>query len=301
MPVSVPQELPESRYADLGSPVHYVEWEGPATRTFVLVHGLGGSHLQWALVGPELARSGRVLAVDLAGFGRTLRSGRSCKLTANRALLSHFIEEVAGGGPVVLGGHSMGGGIAMMQAAVEPASVEGLVLTSSVYPWAKGGRPSPVVIGGFALYRAPGVGEWVMRQRVSRLGAERVVRLGFRLNMVDPSRVPEWLLRRHVELLLERLDDPDGGAAFLEAARSLLRLGQNVERGRALLEDVKCPVLAIHGRQDRFVPAAFAWAATEAHPDWTIRVFPGVGHLPQIEAPERWLSVVTEWASALPG
>ena len=100
---------------------------------------------------------------------------------------------------------------------------------------------------------------------------------------------------------VERAADPDAAPAFLEAARSLLRLGENVERGRALLDDVKCPVVVIHGRQDRFVPAAFAWAATEAHPDWMVRVLPGVGHVPQLEAPERWLKAVEDWFATLGG
>ena len=40
--------MPPSRFADLDGPVHYVEWDGPPGRTFVLVHGLGGSLLSWA-------------------------------------------------------------------------------------------------------------------------------------------------------------------------------------------------------------------------------------------------------------
>jgi pimeloyl-ACP methyl ester carboxylesterase len=57
--------LPDDRFADLGGPVHYVEWDGPPGRTFVLLHGLGGSYLQWLVAGPELARLGRVVAIDL--------------------------------------------------------------------------------------------------------------------------------------------------------------------------------------------------------------------------------------------
>ncbi len=69
-------EVPQGRWVDLDGPTHYVEWTGPDERTFVLVHGLGGSVLSWLAVGPGLASSGRVLAIDLPGFGRTPRAGR---------------------------------------------------------------------------------------------------------------------------------------------------------------------------------------------------------------------------------
>jgi pimeloyl-ACP methyl ester carboxylesterase len=69
--------LPESRWVEVGGPVHYREWPGPADGpTFVCVHGLGGSMVNWALVAPGLARRGRVLALDLAGFGLTAPNGR---------------------------------------------------------------------------------------------------------------------------------------------------------------------------------------------------------------------------------
>jgi pimeloyl-ACP methyl ester carboxylesterase len=134
--------------------VHYVGWDGPAERTFVLVHGLGGSHLSWLLVGPGLAEHGRVLALDLCGFGRTGRDGRRSRLTDQRALVSRFVREVAGSGPVVLVGNSMGGGISMLQAALEPASVQGLVLSNSIFP--PRAELCPHQVAGFACIRSPG-------------------------------------------------------------------------------------------------------------------------------------------------
>ena len=73
------ENLPELRTLDIDGPVAYREWgadtgSGP---TFVCVHGLGGSLLNWVPVAPGLARHGRVLAVDLAGFGLTPSAGRS--------------------------------------------------------------------------------------------------------------------------------------------------------------------------------------------------------------------------------
>ncbi len=287
-------ELPESRFVDLDGPVHFVGWEGPAERTFVLLHGLGGSYLSWALVGEPLAQHGRVVAVDLAGFGRTPRAGRSSKLSANQVLLARFVDEVVGG-PAVLVGNSMGGAIAMLQAAYEPASVEGVVLSASVFPWARGGVPAPIVLTGFAMYRAPRIGEWVAQQRFTGLSAERIVRLGFRIITADHASVPEELVRAHIDLLVERQRDPDIGPAFLEAARSLLRLGSRGELARNVLDSVKCPVLVIHGYEDRLVPVAFARAAIEHHQNWHVRLFPRVGHAPMIEDPDRWIAAVAGW------
>ena len=50
--------------------MHYVDYGGPADAgAVVLVHGVGGSHLDWDLLAPMLATRFRVLAADLPGFG----------------------------------------------------------------------------------------------------------------------------------------------------------------------------------------------------------------------------------------
>jgi pimeloyl-ACP methyl ester carboxylesterase len=298
--VAIAADVPESKFADIGGPVHYVEWGGPPERTFVLVHGLGGSYLSWGLVGRNLSRHGRVIAVDLAGFGRTRRDGRSSKLSANRGLISRFLDEIVGG-PVIVAGNSMGGAVTVLQAAYEPASVEGVILTGSVFPWARGGLPSPLVMAGFGLYQIPVVGEWTVRQRTGRLSAERTVRLGFRIVTADPGSVPDELVRLHVRLIEDQEGDPDFGPALLEAARSLLSLGWHGEFARRVLDSVKCPALVVHGHEDRFVPVAFARAEIERHPGWHARLLPRVGHAPMIEAPEQWMAAVEEWLGDVRG
>lgn len=292
-------ELPPSRFADLDGAIHYVEWDGPAERTFVLVHGLGGSLLSWLAVAPGLARHGRVLALDLPGFGRSERVGRRSRVSDLRATVSRFVDEVAGA-PVVLVGNSMGGGISMLEAALEPAAVEALVLSNSVFPWTRGSLPAPVVMLGFSLYRLPRVGEWFARQRITRVEAERAVEVGFRIITHDPSSIPEDLVRLHVEQLVRHQQNPDAGPAFLEAARSLMALGRHREVVRWIVNSVKCPVLVIHGRSDRLVPVGFAESAARMRPDWDLRLLPKVGHVPQMEAPERWLGLVEGWLAGLP-
>ncbi len=295
----MPIEPPPSRFVDLDGPVHYVEWEGPPERTFVLVHGLGGSLLSWLAVAPGLARHGRVLALDLPGFGRTERNGRRSRVSDLRATVSGFVKQVAGG-PVVLVGNSMGGGISMLEAALEPKAVQALVLSNSVFPWKRGAFPAPIVMLGFALYELPRVGEWASRQRLTRLEADRAVRLGLRLITADPSSIPEDLVRLHVEQLVRLRGEADAGPAFLEASRSLLALGRRREVVRWIVDAVSCPVLVIHGREDRLVPLGFAMGALEMRPEWAFRLIPKVGHVPQMEAPQRWLSAVEDWIERLP-
>ena len=57
-------DLPELHTADIDGPVAFREWEGPRDTTFVLVHGLGGSHVNWLQVAPGLAGLGRVIALE---------------------------------------------------------------------------------------------------------------------------------------------------------------------------------------------------------------------------------------------
>src|SRR5437588_6657111 len=99
--------MPQSRIVDLDGPVHIADFggEGPSV---VLVHGLGGSHVNWLAAGPLLARVARVVAIDLVAFGRTPPKGRSASVVANAELLARFIKSEMGGSAVVVG-NSMGG------------------------------------------------------------------------------------------------------------------------------------------------------------------------------------------------
>lgn len=272
----------------------YRRWDGPPDTTFVMVHGLGGAHINWVTVAPGLSGLGQVLALDLPGFGWSPRAGRGSGLMDARRTLSRFIAEL-GAGPVVLCGNSMGGGISVLQAAVEPGSVRGVVLSCSVYPWAGRGSPHPLIVATFMGYRLPRVGERIVTARMRTMSPERTVRMGFAFTAADPATIPIEVVRLHEELVAKRQHDPDAVPAFLDAARSLLRLGSRPAIARGALDAVQAPVLVLHGRRDRLVPAAFAEAELRRHPAWRGRIFPDLGHVPMLEAPGRWLSEVADW------
>lgn len=291
-------DLPALRTTDLDGPIAFRAWPGPPGTTFLLVHGLGGSHANWIRVAEGLAGLGRVVAPDLPGFGWSPRRGRDTGLMPLRRMLSRFREAEAPG-PVVLVGNSLGGGLAILEAAIEPGSVRGLVLTASVFPWTRPWRtgpfPHPLVMAGFAAYDAGAFGAGLVRQRLRRLSAERIVRIGFALTTFDPAGIPDDVVRLHAEAVRERQRDPEAPEAFVDAARSLLRLGRRPDVADRALAGVRCPVLAIHGRRDRLVPASLAEATLVRFPSWRGRILPDVGHVPMLEAPGRWLAEVADW------
>jgi pimeloyl-ACP methyl ester carboxylesterase len=284
----------DSRTVDLDGPVHYIDFGGPQDgRTVVLVHGLGGSHLNWDLLAPLLRPHFRVLAIDLPGFGRSEPGGRRASVQANVEVLDRFLTEVAGT-PAVLVGNSMGGMISILTAARSPESVGGLVLLDAAVPGPRG-RPDPIVAISFALYAMPMVGERVLRLRRQRQTPLRRVRDLLQLCGVDPDTVPSEVIDRSVILIEERKDVEGMDKAFLAAARSLLRLLADPRRYRAAMTAVTAPVLMIQGDVDRLVPVTAARDVANRNPGWRYVELPGVGHVPQMQVPERVAAEVLEF------
>jgi pimeloyl-ACP methyl ester carboxylesterase len=291
-------DLPPLGTADLAGPLAYRDWTGPDDVTFVLLHGLGGSHLSWIQAAPGLAGLGRVLALDMPGFGRSPRAGRSARLMDQRRTLDSFLEATVDG-PVVLAGNSMGGVVALLEAAMVPDRVVGVVLTSSVYPMLRGPLPNPLVLGAFAAYDVPRLGEVVVKARSAALDPETFVRVGLRILAGDPSSIPDDVIAVHAELIADLRDDPEAEAAFLQAARSITSYVKSREAGRRAMSNVRAPVLVIHGRSDRFVPVGYAETALATYPAWRGRIFARVGHVPQMEATSRWLAEVADWYTSV--
>ncbi len=287
-------DLPEPVTLDLDGPVCVRSWDGPPETTFVLLHGLGGSHLNWAQAAPALSALGRVLVPDLIGFGDTPRAGRGSGLMEQRRMVSALMRAL-GSGRVIVVGNSMGGAVGILTAAVDAGALDGLVLTASVFPWVRGWRPHPLVMAAFSAYRTPVAGEWLVRRRFGAIDAEVAIRASLRMIVADPRSVPPDVVTALASQLRARASDPDAGPAFLQAARSMLRLGELPTRAQAAMDAVACPVLVVHGRRDRLVPAAYAEAALRSHSAWRGRIFADLGHAPQMEAPSRWLAEVADW------
>ena len=103
--------------------------------TILLMHGWTlCADLNWFALYAALARHGRVIAMDVRGHGRGIRSEQRFTLEAAAddavALLDHLDA-----GPAIVVGYSMGGSIGLLMWRRHPGSVAGLVLQSTALQW----------------------------------------------------------------------------------------------------------------------------------------------------------------------
>jgi pimeloyl-ACP methyl ester carboxylesterase len=185
--------------------------------------------------------------------------------------------------------------VSILEAVANPDAVAGLVLIDPVLPLVAGVRPDRLVAAMFMLYAVPGIGERYLARRRAAVAPRELVRQVLDLCCVDPTRVPQELVAASVALAEERVAVAGLDAAFLSAARSLLRVSARRGRYWAAMRKVRSPVLLIHGEQDRLVSVHSAREAAARNPDWRFEVLSDVGHVPQLEVPDAVAELMLDW------
>ncbi|MET0728224.1 MAG: alpha/beta hydrolase [Acidimicrobiales bacterium] len=163
--------------------------------TVLLVHGwLASGGLNWGPAFEPLGEHFRVVAPDLRGHGRGLRTRRRFRLEDCADDLAALVEEL-GCGPVIVVGYSMGGLIAQLLWRRRPDLVKGMVLCSTTLNFVPGKRER-YVFGTAMNYGAGTI-------RVSRLATKLYLPFGLptrRLRRRRPGSMRVWAageLRRH--------------------------------------------------------------------------------------------------------
>lgn len=289
----------ESRTVDLGGQVHYVDFGEPHARpdapVVVLVHGLGGSHLNWVLLGQRLRETHRVYALDLAGFGFTrMTEELPASVGHNAKLVRRFVTEVVGE-PVVLIGNSMGGLISVMVASREGAPVRGLVLIDPALP-APRGRPDAQAISLFTLLGAP-VRRAIRTRRGRPVSIAAEVAAVLRICFARWDRLDEEVFEAHVDLAKAQRGYRELNAAFKVAGRTMIEALARRGAVRRRLAAVDLPVLLVQGDRDRLVHVSAARWAARMNPGWEYEEMAGVGHVPMLEVPDRTAETISRWMS----
>jgi pimeloyl-ACP methyl ester carboxylesterase len=266
-----------------GRPVSYVEaGSGPV---LLLIHGMAGTYENWKEVIEPLARQHTVIAPDLPGHGGSAPGAGDYSLGSLAAGLRDLLVAL-GHDRATLVGHSLGGGIAMQFAYQFPEITERMVLVSS-------GGLGPEVSPVLRAAALPGADLFLAATtRAARAAGATVGRGLGRVGLRPTADVAE-VARGYASLA-----DPERRAAFLATVRSVIdRSGQRVHAGDRLYLADGMPVLIIWGARDPIIPAHHGDEVHEAIPGSRLEVFDGVGHLPQLEAPMRFVTVLERFLS----
>ncbi len=268
-------------------PVHVVDFGGEG-EPMVLVHGLDGSAANFWDVGPLLAATHRVIAVDLPGFGRSPLAGRSPELTASADLVVRAARAALApehpDTPLHLVGNSMGGPVVLLAASRHPLDVASTTLLAPAVPRAGRGP----IAWSFLAYLLPfwtGVGSIESRRRMSQEPEARVRGL-LALCYAPGSRTSSPALAEMIDVARER-SNQDAITAWTRAAKNLFGLLLTRGRFHTMADGVTCPVHVVEGGADPIIPASSIADTLRRHPRWTHRTLPAVGHAPMLEAPKR--------------
>jgi pimeloyl-ACP methyl ester carboxylesterase len=251
----------------------------------VLLHGWPQHWWIWRKVIPDLARTHRVYAPDMRGFGWSeAPAGRYSKMglaaDVERLLDELGIERAA------IVGHDWGGFVAFLTALRAPERVDRLAVFSIVHPWLTAARPDPLALlrTSYQLpLAAPVVGHRLVRRApaVMRALMRRGSAPGFRWDPQD------------LDLYSEQWRREDHARATSALYRTFLRkelpalLG-----GRYRNRRLEVPAVLATGEHDPVVTPA-RLAGHEGHAtQLRATVIAGAGHFVVDERPDEVLRLI---------
>lgn len=273
---------PQDKYIVIGGHRHrYVE-AGQQGPPMLLVHGISSS---LDFFGPSiqlLARSFRVLGIDLLGFGGSDKpANKEYSLRLYADLIREFAEktEAFGNGPLYATGHSMGGKYLLATALLHEGIFDKIVLSNT-----DGFLTLPSFARGLSL---PGV-RHVLKRIVTRPDvAEKMLSAAFH----STGNIPEETWKKILEIAV------DDGAfeTVMSLNRNLLKLDMQRTGLRSRLGELKVPALIIWGDQDKYMSPKIAHVVKRELPCSKLLMLRNCGHSPMLEYPELFSTAITEF------
>ncbi len=264
--------------------VHYKE-AGVGEKTFILLHGFGGSTFSWREVMDDFAQLGHVIAYDRPAFGLTERPmpedwvenpyGMKANVELLRGLLDEFGVEKA-----ILVGNSAGGGVSVAFALEYPERVESLIL---VDPGVGGGRGPQFPAWALPLMWTPQMrhlGPLMMRDYQETLPNT------IQREWYDSKKLTNEIKQEYLKLL--KIENWDGAFYELTFAPAYPEL-------RPLLPQLNVPVFIIAGQEDRLIRAFYFEAISTEIPNAELTLLPQCGHVPHEECPAQFMEAVTNY------
>ncbi|HLN10524.1 MAG TPA: alpha/beta fold hydrolase [Xanthobacteraceae bacterium] len=230
----------------------------------ILLHGFGSSLHTWEPWAQMLQVDYRVIRFDLPGSGLSAPDPTGDYTDARTMALLNALMNWLGVAQASLIGNSIGGRIAWRFAVRYPQRVTKLVLIS----------PDGFASAGYAYRRKPNVPAMVKLMRYAL--PEALLRMNLAPAYGDPAALTDETVKRYYDLMRA----PGSRDALIA------RMEQTVlEEPEPLLRRIRAPVLLIWGEKDALIPISNADDYLRSLPHATLTLLPGLGHVPQEEAP----------------
>jgi pimeloyl-ACP methyl ester carboxylesterase len=260
---------PPSDFIELNGQLVHLRDIGPRhdPQPIVLVHGTSASLHTWEGWMAELAKTRRVIAFDLPGFGLTgPRADNDYSADADARFTLALLDRLKLP-PVVLGGNSLGGMVAWRVATLAPERVQRLILVDAA------GLPDSItsIPLGWRLARTPVLGavsEWALPREMVVQGLVKAY--------ADPEKISADLVDRYYELTLR-----EGNRSALRERLQQFQPGVDAER----INSIRQPTLILWGGRDGIIAPASAQEFQRRIPGSTLVVFERLGHVPHEEDP----------------
>ena len=276
---------PPSQFVDLGGglTVHLRDTGPRDAPALVLIHGSNASLQTWEPWADRLGKQYRIVRMDLPGHGLT---GASPTRDYSPAAFVDVVERIRaklGVDHIVLAGNSMGGGVAWHYALAHPDHVRALVLLDSVGQPEPGNGEAPLL---FRIARLP-----VLRTIAAQITQRSMIADSLPGVFGDPKLADAKMVDRYWELLTY----PGNREATLD------RFARKPDSATdAELASLKLPVLILWGEKDQLIPLSSSEWLHKRIPDSKLIVYPGIGHLPMEETPDRSAADVAAFVAGLP-
>lgn len=252
---------------------------GPHGETFVLLHGYAANSFTWRHWVTALSARGRVIMVDMKGFGEAPKpdDGKYDPLHF-ASLIADLLERLEVDN-VTLIGHSLGGGIALLATLTLEDRGERRV------------RRLIVISGAAYRQRLPPFVALAHRPRLSAalvrlVGPRFIIRRALLAIVHDRDTVTD----AQVAAYAEPLEKADGVRALLEVGRRIVP--EEIDELSARYREIDVPVLLLWGRHDRVIPVAIGRRLEAELPRARLEILDDCGHLPPEELPEASLAIV---------
>ena len=253
----------------------------------LLIHGFPTASWDWAAVWPELVKRYRVMTLDMIGFGFSAKPRKfDYSLLTQADLFGTLLEQHTVSRYRIVA-HDMGNSVAQELLARQrdgaklPAIVAACVLNGGLFPEAH--HPLPV-----QKLLASRLGPIVARLSSYRTFAKSMRRIWGSKPPSDNELRAMWTL----------VSESDGLAVMPQLIGYIAERKRRRERWVGAIVNPPCPVRLINGPVDPVAGARAIARYRELVPNANVIELAGVGHYPQVEAPQQVLAAVLEHFAA---